>query len=438
MVQFLPGAETTIAPALVQLTEALGKALDPNFEKRQQYQNALMMNPGLLQSVADAYRNNPQILQQMGLTGGMGNSAAAIEGMVLGTPQSLESLTTNATREEIKRNPDAISEIVSRQVYGVGTKEKQVQDRELEIRAKRAADLEAVYRNAPDLVNIDIDDLAKKAAFGKHDPKLVQRVLASPIAAQYFSQRVNDFTNERVRDEERNERNIERQRQSTAMERQERQHAFQMWQQSKGMGTPELWRRIIYDAETQEEMAKFKSGELTPTNEYGRNLLAIANRMDTDQTLNSIYQKNKVRSALRMARTNLMRDWEDDQARETLINEYNDIANEATLMGISAPQAFYDDGGVLLPDKIKFRVGDQVFKNGEEAEQAAFDSHTGQINTSFTSKVEQLDQLIRNTAPELQMQVLADAEKLNPDVAKAVRRRLKQRMDSKKSSQNEH
>lgn len=52
-ISYIPGAEATLGPALAQLTQAAGQLIDPNFEFRRRFTQALATNPQLLQELAD-------------------------------------------------------------------------------------------------------------------------------------------------------------------------------------------------------------------------------------------------------------------------------------------------------------------------------------------------------------------------------------------------
>jgi len=323
-INYIPGPESILAPAVREISTALEKFINPNRHLQEQMQQQIAMNPELLRSLADTEKETPGTMANLGL-GAIGQIIAGQPGTpqgealrtrrpeaVRGAQLNIENMAVQnenvnkvlqAAAKEIAANSElttdaAYQQLVGRTKSGYEIEKAQATaapriaaaagaeaDLQLSSFERTMESMRTSFIEHPDLGTLDLRKDARDFIDGKLSVRTSEQYLSDPRIKTQWAQTLSIIAEERART---GQMALASMRTGTdkALERQQQHEAFIMYRDSN-VGSPDMWRRFMDDPvfmskgiELMEHPERAKPEE--------RELLAMARFMSQQSDLENV------------------------------------------------------------------------------------------------------------------------------------------------------
>lgn len=467
MVQYLPGPEAILGPALGELAQSVGHLINPNREFQLRMQGALATNPGLIQQLADTEAQSPGALKALGL--------GPLADVISSVPESVGAKTARTNRGTIEqtantqvqtaagqaqldagrvaatidflKSPEgktAQSDQILKLLTGETPTEKKLKTAEA-ARATTEANVAAAeapgkiakaqldataidqaIKNMPLFAGKDFRQLARDFIGGKLDAATAQSLFLTPGASQALETAV------RVQEQEEQrafEKYLLSLRGDNKDDNFQTQKAYQMFTKTNA-GTLEAWKTILFQggaAQAQELLKK----DPTKTTQAEKDLIAAYDANERELLDNRISQARNfatgVGQALGQVRTSI-KNGESDTAIQLGLNDLQAILDTRAGTTGSRYQVHYKEApsvgrketrvpSIFLPKELYFT--DETGTRVDESVVLAANLPSTRKGVQQADVMQAVGELSKYSAKE-NAAALAELKSKRPDIYDAV------------------
>lgn len=337
-----------LGESLASLADTIGNILEPHKKFQLAMQKELATNPELMQHLADAEANSPGILKKMGY--------GPLADMIASVPESTSSMIARSIRPAVQQDlstPEGQQDLKNKTLYGKTTDERardaaQAGIAKIQLTDAQRGELDnkAMYEAYPELKDLDLNALADGVVNnGKPLDASITKRLKDAGALQTF----NVLLSHKAQLKSNRDKASLRAQSGVQEEMFEKRSAQQEFNRYRGVGTPELWRRFLFDPTGQTAQHAFdlyNNPDAAKTNE-DRMLIKMVDAQNKAQNVADLPAKIKVDTEIR----NTMRKYgNDEMSAEATVARINDLL--ASRPGGVSIQAEY-----IEPTEGKFAKG---------------------------------------------------------------------------------
>lgn len=391
MTTYIPGAETSILPAIQGMGDHIAKLLAPNADFQRHMQKMLGDNPELVQKFADVEVKAPGTLAKLGF-GGLGDTitqtpesaqsildrttkpaqvAAGKSKVAADTGKSdLSAIESQAIMKFMGEHPDATLDFAEKTVTGSTAAEKKAAAVDLNLRTQ-ASNLgetrAALIKTLPDLGTVDFYEQARKFKTGHGVEVPVAAYNASPEASKAWVQGLRAYDeNQRLEEMKLAHKMAKHDLSSDRLAARQSQNAYLQYSKSGNAGTVDTWESFMYDPKAQQRASDLTSGKIKSSGFEDDNLIAVA----TAAQKSGVARFNPAIVAINGQIVGTIKKLDmgvPDEERPRLIGELNEQLTKRNTMGGPKIKAVWRDvkwgfdkmeyvdekGNVLSTDKVE-------------------------------------------------------------------------------------